>query len=57
MLSIRVPKWSFVFFAEIKIESKNYNISIFNYSKIEKKKFSASMLLVILLIKLQENKM
>ena len=30
------------FSAEIKIESKNYNIAIFIYSKIEKKKFNTN---------------
>ena len=35
------------FFAEMKIESKNYNIPIFIYSKIEEKKFNTNLLLFI----------
>ena len=34
----------------MKIESKNYNIPILVYSKIEKKKFNTNMSLFILLI-------
>ena len=33
------------FSAEMKIESKNYSIAIFIYSKIEKKKLNAKVLL------------
>ena len=33
------------FSTEMKIESKNYNIPIFIYSKIEKKKFNTNVLL------------
>ena len=35
------------FSAEIKIESKIYNIAIFIYSQIEKKKFNTNALLFI----------
>ena len=40
------------FSAEMKIESKNYNIAIFIYSKIEKKKFNTNILLFIFLIQI-----
>ena len=36
------------FSREMKIESKNYNIAIFIYSKIEKKTFNTNVLLFIL---------
>ena len=36
------------FSAEMRIESKNYNVPIFIYSKIEKKKFKTNILLFIL---------
>ena len=41
------------FSAEMKIiESKNYNIAIFIYSKIEKKKFNTNVLLFIFFIQI-----
>ena len=40
------------FSAEMKIESKNYNIPTFIYSKIEKTKFNTNMLVFILLIQI-----
>ena len=40
------------FSAEIKIESQNYSIAIFIYSKIEKEKFNTSVLLLIFFIQI-----
>ena len=40
------------FSAEMKIENKNYNIAIFIYSKIEKKKFNTNVLLFIFFIQI-----
>ena len=37
---------AFRFSAEMKIESKNYNIPIFIYSRIEKKKFNTNINLI-----------
>ena len=37
---------------EIKIESKNCNITIFIYTKIETKKFNTSLLLFIFLVQI-----
>ena len=45
------------FSAEMKIKSKNYNIAIFIYSKIENKKFITNILLFFFSFKLQENEM
>ena len=46
------------FSTEMKIESKNCNIPIFIYSKIEKKKFNTNILLYgFFLFKLRENEM
>ena len=45
------------FSAEMKIESKNYNIAIFIYSKIEKKKFNAKYYFLFFSFKLRESKM
>ena len=40
------------FSVEMKIESKNYSIAIFIYSKIEKKKFNTNVLLFIFFIQI-----
>ena len=45
------------FSIEMKIHSKDCNIPIFIYSKIEKKKFNTNVLLFIFLFKLHKNKM
>ena len=40
------------FSAEMKIESKNYNVPILIYSKIEKKKFNTNVLLFAFFIQI-----
>ena len=40
------------FSLEMKIESKNYSIAIFIYSKIEKKKFNTNVLLLLFFIQI-----
>ena len=49
-MAIRFP-------AEMKIESKNYNIAIFIYSKIEKKNLTPTYYFLFFSFKLRENKM
>ena len=45
-------KMAIRFSVEMKIESKNYSIAIFIYSKIEKKKFNTNVLLFIFFIQI-----
>ena len=40
------------FSTEMNIESKNFNITIFVYSKIEKRKFNTNLLLSVFLIQI-----
>ena len=44
------------FSAEMKIESKNYNVPILIYSKIEKKKFNTTYYFLLFSFKLREKK-